>query len=89
MDIPPQALGGLESYVIIGDHLFNPKELRQAYYSQAAAFNAASNCLTIRWDGANRLIIGCNGSTIDANHINVQRHQIGNVVIAYENGVIM
>ena len=80
-----EALGGLEYYVLIGDHLFNPTELRRAYYSKAVVFNAASDCLTIRWDGPDRLIIRCNGSTIDKNHINAQKQQIGNVSIAYEN----
>lgn len=80
-----EALGGLEYYVLIGDHLFNPAELRHAYYSKAVIFNAASDCLTIRWDGPDRLIIRCNGSTIDKNHINAQKQQIGNVSIAYEN----
>ena len=80
-----EALGGLEYYVLVGDHLFNPAELRRAYYSKAVVFNAASDCLTIRWDGPDRLIIRCNGSTIDKNHINAQRRQVGNVSIGYEN----
>ncbi len=80
-----EALGGLEYYVLIGDHLFTPAELRHAYYSNAVVFNAASDCLTLRWDGQNRLIIGCNGSTVDKDHINAQRQQIGNIAISYEN----
>jgi hypothetical protein len=79
------ALGGLEYYVLIGDHLFTPAELRHAYYSSAVVFNASSDCLTLRWDAPNRLIIRCNGSTIDKNHINAQRLQIGNIAISYEN----
>ncbi len=80
-----EALGGLEYYVLVGNHLFNPAELRQAYYSNAVIFNAASDCLTIRWDGPDRLIIRCNGSGIDKNHINAQKQRIGNISIAYEN----
>jgi hypothetical protein len=80
-----EALGGLEYYVLIGNHLFNPAELRHAYYSNAVVFNASSDCLTLRWNGPDRLVIGCNGSTIDKNHINAQKHQIGNISIAYEN----
>lgn len=80
-----EALGGLEYYVLIGNHLFTPAELRHAYYSDAVVFNASSDCLTLRWDGQNRLIIGCDGSTVDKNHINVQRQQIGNIAISYEN----
>ena len=80
-----EALGGLEYYVLIGNHLFTPAELRHALYSNAVVFDAASNCLGLHWDGPNRLIIKCNGSTIDRDHINVQRRQIDNVAISYEN----
>jgi hypothetical protein len=80
-----EALGGLEYYVLIGDHLFNPIELRHSYYSKAVIFNATSDCLTIRWDGPDRLIIRCNGSTIDKDHISAQKQQIGKTTIAYEN----
>lgn len=80
-----EALGGLEYYVLIGDHLFNPAELRQAYYSGAVAFNASTDCLTLRWDSPSRLTIRCDGSTLDKNHINAQRQQIGSISIAYEN----
>ena len=80
-----EALGGLEYYVLIGNHLLNPTELRHAYYSNAVVFNASSNCLTLRWDRPNRLVIRCNGSTVDKNHINAQKQQIGDISIAYEN----
>jgi hypothetical protein len=82
---PDEALGGLEYYVLIGNHLFTPAELRHALYSNAVVFNASSDCLTLRWDGQNRLIIRCNGSTVDKDHINTQRQQMGNVAISYEN----
>ena len=80
-----EALGGLEYYVLIGDHLFNPAELRQAYYSKTVIFDACSDCLTIRWDDPDRLVIRCNGSIMDKNHINAQKQQIGDISIAYEN----
>jgi hypothetical protein len=80
-----EALGGLEYYVLIGDHLFNSAELRHAYYSKTVIFDASSDCLTIRWDGPDRLVIRCNGSIMDKNHINAQKQQIGDISIAYEN----
>jgi hypothetical protein len=80
-----QALGGLEYYVLIGNHLFTPAELRHAYYSNAVVFNASSDCLALQWEGQNKLTIKCKGSTIDTDDINVQRHQINNVAISYEN----
>ena len=79
-----EALGGLEYYVLIGNHLFTPAELRHAYYSNAVVFNASSDCLTLHWDGPNRLTVRCNGSTVDTNQINAQRQQIGNIAISYE-----
>lgn len=80
-----EALGGLEDYVLVGDHLFAPDELRHALYSDAVIFNAGTDCLTLRWDGPNRLIIGCNGPTLDRGHINSQKQRIGNIAISYEN----
>lgn len=80
-----EALGGLEYYVLIGDHLFIPTELRHALYSNAVIFDAGSDCLTLHWDGPNRLIIGCNGPTLDRDDINSQRQQIGKIAISYEN----
>lgn len=80
------ALGGLEYYVVIGNHLFTPAELRLANHSDAPVFSAgSSNCLRLRWDGPNKLIISCNGSAIDRDHINAQKQQIGNIAISYEN----
>jgi len=80
-----QGLGGLDYYVLIGNHLFTSAELRHAYHSNAVVFAAESTCLTLRWDGSNRLTITCNGSTVDSGHINAQRQQIGNIAISYEN----
>ena len=80
-----EALGGLEYYVLIGNHLFTPAELRHAYYSDAVVFNASSDCLTLHWDGPNRLTIRCNGSVVNTKDINAQRKQICNIAISYEN----
>ncbi len=80
-----EALGGLEYYVLVGDHLYSPDELRHALYSDAVIFSALSNHLTLRWDGPNRLIIGCNGPTLDRGDINRQKQQAGNIAVSYEN----
>jgi hypothetical protein len=80
------ALGGLDYFVLTGNHLFTPTELRHAYHSNAVVFSALTDdCLTLRWDGQNRLTIRCNGSTVDKDHINAQRQQMGSVAISYEN----
>ncbi|HKF53296.1 MAG TPA: hypothetical protein VKB26_13355 [Candidatus Acidoferrales bacterium] len=80
-----QALGGLADFVLVGNHVFTPAELRHAYYSDAVVFNAETDCLTLRWDGPNRLIIRCNGATLDFRHINAENQQVGNVAVSYEN----
>ena len=80
-----EALGGLDDYALVGDHLFTPAELRHAYHSDAVIFSALSDCLSLRWDGPNRLAITCSGSTVDRGHINSQKQQIGNIAISYEN----
>ena len=83
---PNEALGGLDYYVLIGNHLYTPTELRHAYYSEAVVFSALSNdCLRVRWDRPDRLVIKCEGSIVDANHINSQRQRIGDIAISYEN----
>jgi hypothetical protein len=80
------ALGGLEYYVLIGNHLFTRKELRHAYYSNAVIFRAGSgDCLRLRWDAPNRLTIRCDGPNIDRDHINSQKQQSGDIEISYEN----
>ena len=71
--------------MVIGNHLFSPTELRHALYSDSVVFSAASNCLSLRWDGQDRLIIRCDGSTVDMDHINRQKQQIGDIKISYEN----
>jgi hypothetical protein len=80
-----EALGGLEYYVLIGNHLFTPDELRHGYHSDAVVFSASENYLTLRWEGPNRLIIGCNGPTLGRDDINAQRQQVGNIAVSYEN----
>jgi hypothetical protein len=80
-----EALGGLEYYVLVGDHLYTPAELRHALYSDAVIFNAGTDCLTLRWDGPNRLIIGCNGPYLEQEHINVEKKQSEDVSISYVN----
>ncbi|HTC36407.1 MAG TPA: hypothetical protein VK724_23710 [Bryobacteraceae bacterium] len=80
-----EALGGLTYFVLIGDHLLSPDELRHAYYSDAVVFAAASTCLSLHWENASRLDVGCNGSYMDRNHIDVQKRQSGEITISYEN----
>ena len=79
------ALGGLTYFVLIGNHLFSPAELRHAYHSNARIFAAGSNCINLRWESSSKLVITCNGSTVDSDFIDAQKQQSGSVAISYEN----
>ncbi len=54
-------------------------------HSDAVIFDSDSDVLTIHWDGPNRLIIRCNGPTIEKDFISAQRQRFGNIAISYEN----
>jgi hypothetical protein len=79
------ALGSLDYFVLTGDHLLSPAELRHAYYGNAVVFAAETDCLKLHWDGPNRLVIRCAGSALARDHINAQRRQSGHITISYEN----
>lgn len=80
-----EALSGYTYFVLIGNHLFSPTELRHSYHSDAVVFAAASSCLTLHWESPRKLVVTCNGSAVDLNHIDVQKGQSGNIAISYEN----
>jgi hypothetical protein len=72
-------------FVLIADHLLSPPELRRIYYSKAPVFGAASSCVSVHWENANKLIIACKGGMVGVDHIEFQAKQSGSVSIAYEN----
>lgn len=80
-----EALGGLDYFVLIGDRVFSPTELRSAYYSDDVVFAAADNCLTVRWIDPHNLEVMCRDRSLDARHINVRKRQAGDVEIKYVN----
>lgn len=79
------ALGGLDYFVLIGDHVFSPTELRFAYHSNDVAFAAADNCLSVRWIDSHTLEVMCRDRSLDSGHINIRKRQAGNVEITYVN----
>jgi len=79
------SLGGLTYFVLLGDHLFTPAQLRHAYHSRAVVFAATDNCLDLRWQGPTKLVIACNGHSMPPEYMGVQKHQEGEVTILYEN----
>jgi hypothetical protein len=80
-----EAMSGYVYFVLMGDHVFSPAELRTAYYSGHVIFAAASDCLSVRWSDPHNLTIMCREKSIDARHIDVQLRQAGDVAISYVN----
>jgi hypothetical protein len=80
-----QALSSDVYFVLMGDHVFSPAELRTAYHGDHVIFAAASDCLSVQWRGPNNLAVICRNGTIDSNHIDVHKLQAGDVAITYVN----
>ena len=79
------AMSSYVYFVLVADHELSPVELRSAYHSDQVIFAAASDCLSVRWSDPHNLTISCPESSIDTNHINVQRRQAGDVTVNYVN----
>lgn len=80
-----QALSGYTYFVLIGDHVFSPSELRHKYHRNAVIFAAADSCLDVHWHGPTTLVIDCDGQTLTREHIDVEKHQSGGIAILYDN----
>jgi hypothetical protein len=80
-----ETLDGYTYFVLIEDHLFSPAELKLAYHSDAVVFAAASSCLTLHWEGPNKLVVACDNSSINPDHIDVQKQHKGGIAILYAN----
>jgi hypothetical protein len=80
-----EALSGDAYFVLIGDHLFSPTELRRENYSHAVIFSTSRDCLTLRWEDSDNLVVTCGDSSIEPGSINVQQRRSGQVAISYVN----
>jgi len=80
-----EALNGDDYFVLIGDHVSSPTELRFAYHSGRVIFAAAAECLSVRWSSPRNLTVLCRDGNIDSNHINVRKTQARDVAISYVN----
>jgi len=80
-----EALSSYVYFVLVGDHVFSPSELRAAYYRHRVVFAAASDCVRIRWSDTHNLMVMCNNGAIDADHIELQQRKTGDVAITYVN----
>ena len=79
-----EAMNGDQYFVLIGDHVFSPSELRAAYYGHRVIFATDSDCLGVRWRDPNNLTVLCRKGFIDKSHIELQIRQAGDVTITYE-----
>jgi len=80
-----QALGGHEYFVVIGDHLYSPRELRHAMYYGGVVFSTNMDCLATRWETANQLVVACQNGSIAMGSINAELHHFQGIAISYKN----
>lgn len=79
------ALSGDQYFVLIGDHPFSKTELKLAYHSENTIFASDGSCLTLRWRDLHNLVVTCSHGFIEPSHIAVEKHQMGDVIVSYEN----
>lgn len=80
-----EAMSGDQYFVLLGDHVFSPDELRSAYYGRHLVFASDTSCLSVHWSDPNNLTVMCREGSIDPSHIAVQLRQADDVVIKYVN----
>jgi hypothetical protein len=80
-----EALNGDEIFVLLGDHIFSPVELKHALHGPSVIFSTDRDCLTLKWQDPHNLVISCLGDAIVAGEINRQQHHRDNVVFSYTN----
>lgn len=80
-----QAMRSDEYFVLIADHIFSASEVRDAFYRNREVFNASSTCLSIRWSDPHNLTVSCHDGSLDADHINFQRPNAGDIKVTYIN----
>lgn len=80
-----EALNGDEIFVLSGDHVFSPVELKHALHGPSVIFSTDRDCLTLKWQDPRHLVISCLGGAIVAGEINRQQHHSGEVVFSYTN----
>lgn len=80
-----EAMSSNTYFVLIGDHVFSPTELRMAYHSDNVTFAAAADCLSVNWKDPHHLIVSCRSGTVDSAHIDVRNTRTDDVLITYVN----
>jgi hypothetical protein len=80
-----EAMNGDQYFVLLGDHVFSPNELRSAYYGRRVLFRSKDDCISIGWSGSNNLTVTCREGSISPNDIAVQSRNDGDVGVSYVN----
>ena len=80
-----QALSGDEYFVVVASHASSPADLKRAYYHDDIVFQAASDCLNVRWQNARELIVSCTDRSITAGEIEVERDSVRDIRVSYED----
>jgi hypothetical protein len=80
-----EALGGYQIFLLVGDHLYSPKELRHAYYYDKVIFRADVDCLAAEWTDPGHLVIKCDRASIDPDSIAVEKRNQDGLTISYLN----
>jgi hypothetical protein len=80
-----EAMSSDTYFVLIGDHVFSPTELRRAFHSDDVVFGTSSDCLSVSWRDAHHLLVSCRNGTVDAAHIDVRKTKADDVAITYVN----
>jgi hypothetical protein len=79
------ALNNDEIFVVMGDHIFSPVELRYALHGPSVIFSTDHDCITLKWQDPLHLEISCAGNTISKDEINGEQSHSDNVSIKYVN----
>jgi|SRR3954462_14541004 hypothetical protein len=80
-----EAMNGDVYFVLVKDQIPSSSQLRLFYHSDEPVFAADSDCLILQWKNANELVIRCKDQSVKVDDIEVEKHQIGDVRILYEN----
>jgi len=72
-------------FVLVGDHLYSPRELRHAYYYDKVLFSSNKDCLHVAWQDSDHLVISCDGTQIESHFINVEKQTQNGFTVRYRN----
>jgi hypothetical protein len=76
------AMIGYEYFVVIGDHVYSPSELRRSFHS--SVFSTGLGSFTLEREGPNQLLIRCAANcSITKDIVEIQKFSKGDIAIRY------